>query len=128
MKEIVSVMLPSSGYQVIPYGYDIALSGLEKKLQEWGTDRSGDTILKIRASPDLLVYCPRKPVDDKFFELADLKLLEVKTRKTFGRTANFQLYDPKKIEKYKQHNYLFIKINKKMGILYPMVIIRYYYD
>lgn len=83
----------------MPYGYEITLSGLDKKLQERGTDQSGDTISKIRASPDLLVYCPRKPVDDQYFELAELRLLEVKTRKTFGKTPKFQLYDEKKIER-----------------------------
>jgi hypothetical protein len=103
IKEVVSVMLQESGYQVLPYGYETTLSGLNRTLQEWGTDQSGDTILKIRASPDLLVYVPKKPVDDEYFEMADLMLVEVKMRRNLSQTANFELYEPRRIGKIKHY-------------------------
>jgi len=80
MKEIVSVMLQESGYQAIPYGYEITLTGLSEKLRYIPKKRS-KTVRRIRASPDLLVYRPKKSVGNGLCEVDDLMLVEVKMRR-----------------------------------------------
>jgi len=64
-KELVKVLFEKSGYLVIPYGYETQLSSIRGKLAQIDNSK---TALKIRSSPDLLVYD-----NDK-----DVKLVEVK--------------------------------------------------
>jgi hypothetical protein len=66
-KEIVKAMLEKSGYTVCPYGYEITLLDAKSKLTP--KTRNSNTGLRIRSSPDLLVY------DDQ-----NLMLVEVKSR------------------------------------------------
>jgi len=70
IKEVIKAMLEKSGYLVLPYGYEITLSGLIHKLGERGTQKS-QTVKRIKSSPDLLVYDDLKK---------DLMLVEVKMR------------------------------------------------
>jgi len=79
MKEIVSIMLQEAGYLVIPYGYEITLTALSQTLKYIPKERS-KTVRRIRASPDLLVYRPKKSVGNGCYEVDDLMLVEVKMR------------------------------------------------
>lgn len=69
--EVIKLLLEKSGYLVIPYGYDSTHPSLCKKIREEGIEETR-TVLRIRCSPDLLVY------DDKNKKLI---LVEVKMRK-----------------------------------------------
>ena len=105
IKEIVSVLLQKSGYQVLPYGYEITLSGLSKELS-FIPKTNSETVSRIRGSPDLLVFRPQKEIHENCYEMADLMLVEVKMRKTFPNSLNFMLYDETKLEnlrEYKRH-------------------------
>ena len=81
MKEIVCAMLQEAGYQVFPYGYEMTFTGLSEKLRYIPKERS-ETVRRIRASPDLLVYSPKKKVENGCSEVDDLMLVEVKMRST----------------------------------------------
>ena len=81
MKEIVCAMLSEAGYQVFPYGYEMTFTGLSEKLRYIPKERS-ETVRRIRASPDLLVYRPKKKVSSGCYEVDDLMLVEVKMRTT----------------------------------------------
>ena len=81
MKEIVCSMLQEAGYQVFPYGYEITFTGLSENLKYIPKERS-ETVRRIRASPDLLVYSPKKKVENGCSEVDDLMLVEVKMRST----------------------------------------------
>ena len=70
IKEILCVMLQLSGYTVLPYGYEMTLSGLAQKFKSISKTRTG-TINRIRNSPDLLVYDAKTE---------QLMLVEVKVR------------------------------------------------
>jgi hypothetical protein len=70
IKEVLCVLLQLSGYTVLPYGYEMTLSGLAQEFKHISKTRTG-TIKRIRNSPDLLVY------DSKTEELM---LVEVKVR------------------------------------------------
>ena len=99
MKEIVCLMLQESGYQVIPYGYEITLTGLSEKLRRIPKERS-ETVRRIRASPDLLVYRPKKSVGNGWNEVDDLMLVEVKMRSIYaGQTVRI---DSELIKDYKE--------------------------
>jgi len=66
-KNLIKIILEKSGYRVCPYGYEVTLSEVKSKLtQETKYSKTG---LRIRSSPDLLVY------DDQ-----NLMLIEVKSR------------------------------------------------
>lgn len=76
VKELIKILLEKSWYTVFPYGYESNISDVKKKLRRV---YSG-TALRIRSSPDLLVY------DDR---INDAMLAEVKTRKTDSETRVF---------------------------------------
>jgi hypothetical protein len=65
-KELVKVLFEKSGYLVIPYGYENQLSSVKGELAK---TNNSPTALKIRSSPDLLIY------DN---QTKDVKLVEVK--------------------------------------------------
>lgn len=67
-KELVKILFDKSDYLVIPYGYENPFSNVKKKLSRKGAIDS-PTALRIRSSPDLLIY------DD---QAEDVKLVEVK--------------------------------------------------
>ena len=67
-KELVKILFDKSGYLVIPYGYENPFSNIKKKLSQKHA-RDSLTALRIRSSPDLLVY------DE---QTEDAKLVEVK--------------------------------------------------
>jgi hypothetical protein len=67
-KELVKVLLEKSDYLVIPYGYENPFSNLKKKLSSRNAHDS-PTALRIRSSPDLLIY------DEQY---GDVRLVEVK--------------------------------------------------
>jgi hypothetical protein len=64
-KELITALFEESHYTVIPYGYENPYSNIKKRLAK----ESSATALRIRSSPDLLIY------DD---ETGDVKLVEVK--------------------------------------------------
>jgi hypothetical protein len=64
-KELVKVLLEKSEYLVIPYGYENPFSNLKKKL----SGSSSPTAVRIRSSPDLLIYDEQS---------GDARLVEVK--------------------------------------------------
>lgn len=103
-EEIIRKMLDESGYDVIPYGYEKSLSGLANKLREKKTEYRGDVERKIRSTPDFIVYKPAKPVGGGLFEVADLMLLEVKTRKLLNKhNSNFMLYEEAKKDRIEDY-------------------------
>jgi hypothetical protein len=53
--EVVRLLLEKSGYLVIFYGYESTQPSLCKKLREEGMKQT-KTVMRIRYSPDLLVY------------------------------------------------------------------------
>ena len=65
-KEIVKTLFEKSGYLVIPYGYENQLSSIKSELSKTNNSL---TALKIRSSPDLLVYDNQN---------REVKLVEVK--------------------------------------------------
>lgn len=65
-KEIVKTLFEKSGYLVIPYGYENQLSSIKSELAKTNNSL---TALKIRSSPDLLVYDGQN---------REVKLVEVK--------------------------------------------------
>ena len=69
IKEILCVMLQLSDYTVLPYGYEMTLSGLAQKFKEISKTRTG-TIRRIRNSPDLLVYDEKTEGAVRFFQSA----------------------------------------------------------
>ena len=89
MKELLCVMLQLSGYTVLPYGYEMTLSGLSQKFKGISKKRTG-TIKRIRNSPDLLVYDERTE---------ELMLVEVKVRN--APNENSVLLEKGNIEPYK---------------------------
>jgi hypothetical protein len=64
-KELVKVLLEKSDYLVIPYGYENLPANLKKRL----SGAPSETALRIRSSPDLLIY------DEQY---GDVSLVEVK--------------------------------------------------
>ena len=71
MKELIKVLLETSGYVVYPYGYETQFSDVRKRFGEKETKNSR-TFRRIRSSPDLLVYDEIK---------GDVILAEVKMRR-----------------------------------------------
>lgn len=100
MKEIVCSMLKEAGYQVFPYGYEMTFTGLTEKLRYIPKERS-ETVRRIRASPDLLVYRPKKTVGNGYSEVDDLMLVEVKMRSTH-KNEKIRI-DSELIKDYKQY-------------------------
>ncbi len=117
-EEIIRKMLVESGYDVISYGYEASLSGLANKLREKKTEYCGDVERQIRSSPDFIVYNPAKPVGGGYFEVADLMLLEVKTRKLLNKhNSNFLLYE--KAKKDRIEDYLKFWGNSLLVVVIP---------
>jgi hypothetical protein len=54
-KELVKAVLEKSNYTAIPYGYENPYSNVKKRLPKKLEDCS-ETTLRIRTSPDLLVF------------------------------------------------------------------------
>ena len=65
-KEIVKTLFEKSGYLVISYGYENQLSSIKSELSKTNNSL---TALKIRSSPDLLIYDSQN---------REVKLVEVK--------------------------------------------------
>ena len=103
-EEIIHNMLDESGYAAISYGYEKSLSGLANRLREKKTEYCGDVERQIRSTPDFIVYDPAKPVGGGYFQVADLMLLEVKTRKLLNRyNSNFMLYEESKKDRIEDY-------------------------
>ena len=71
IEELIKLFLDTSGYHVYSFGYEHTFPSICEKYREVGI-RSTDTALRIRYSPDLLVYDG---------EHNELRLVEVKMRK-----------------------------------------------
>lgn len=82
-KELVKVLLEKSDYLVIPYGYENPFSNLKKKL----SDARSPTAVRIRSSPDLLIYDEQS---------GDVRLVEVKMS-----SYESPRFKPTQIETYK---------------------------
>ena len=82
-KELVKTLLEENGYDAMPYGYENQFSNIKKKLSR----KCSDTALRIRCSPDLLIY------DDKE---EDVSLVEVKMSRNEYISIN-------KIEDYQKY-------------------------
>ncbi len=67
-KELTKALLEKSGYLVIPYGYENPYANVKKKLPK-NFEECSETTIRIRTSPDLLVF------ND---ETNDVRLVEVK--------------------------------------------------
>lgn len=103
-EEIIHDMLEESGYKVIPYGYEKALSDLAEMLWEKRTTYCGDVERRIRSSPDFLVYSPEKPAGGGYCEVGELTLLEVKTRNLLNKkNSNFILYKKEKQDRIEDY-------------------------
>jgi hypothetical protein len=85
-KELVKALFEKSRYLAIPYGYENPFPNIKNKLNK-NILESSPTALRIRHSPDLLIY------DD---EKEDLKLVEVKM-------SSYETPQIKRIEFYKKY-------------------------
>jgi hypothetical protein len=88
LEELIKLLLTESGYQVYDYGYERNLPAICEKYKTKGI-KSTSTFLRIRHSPDFLVY------NDKTHEL---KLVEIKMR-TVNSDKNIY------IDNYRMKNY-----------------------
>ena len=82
-KELVKTLFEESGYDAIPYGYETQFSSLKRDL----CTQNSATALRIRSSPDLLIYDRQN---------GDIRLVEVKMSK--GETININ-----KIKDYQEY-------------------------
>jgi hypothetical protein len=82
-KELVKTLLEENGYDALPYGYENQFSNIKRNL----SNQSSETALRIRSSPDLLIY------DDK---KKDVNLVEVKMSKeeyiNINKIEDYQTY------------------------------------
>jgi hypothetical protein len=82
-KELVKTLLEENGYDALPYGYENQFSNIKRNLK----DKRTETALRIRSSPDLLIY------DD---EKKDVNLVEVKMSKNeyinIAKIVDYQKY------------------------------------
>ena len=85
-KELVKALFEKSEYLAIPYGYENPYSNVKKRLPKNLEDCS-QTVLRIRTSPDLLIF------DN---ESGDVKLVEVKM-------SSYETPQVKRIELYKKY-------------------------
>ncbi len=81
VKDLIRIMLETSGYTIYPYGYESTYSEIKKRLSDFGT-KNTRTVRRIRSSPDLLIYDDEK----------ELMLVEVKMRNA-PRERDVILYD-----------------------------------
>jgi DNA-binding NarL/FixJ family response regulator len=82
-KELVKTLFEESEYDAMPYGYETQFSSLKRTL----STQSSETALRIRCSPDLLIYDPAE---------GDVRLVEVKMSR--GETIRID-----KIEDYQKY-------------------------
>jgi hypothetical protein len=85
-KELVKALFEKSDYLAIPYGYENPYSNVKKRLNK-DLENCSQTVLRIRTSPDLLIF------DD---EKGDVKLVEVKM-------SSYETPQIKRIELYKKY-------------------------
>jgi DNA-binding NarL/FixJ family response regulator len=82
-KELVKTLLEENGYEAMPYGYENQFSNIKKTL----STKSSETALRIRCSPDLLIYDNKEE---------DVKLVEVKMSKkeyiNINKIEDYQKY------------------------------------
>jgi hypothetical protein len=84
-KELVKALFEESGYIVVPYGYEGPFSQIKNKIAK--SETPSPTVLRIRHSPDLLVY------DDK---TEDIRLVEIKM-------SSYETRHIKRIEFYRKY-------------------------
>jgi hypothetical protein len=84
-KELVKALFEESGYIVVAYGYEGPFSQIKNKIAQIET--SSPTALRIRHSPDLLIY------DDK---TNNVRLVEIKM-------SSYETRHIKRIEHYRKY-------------------------
>jgi hypothetical protein len=85
-KELVKALLEKSNYTAIPYGYENPYSNVKKRLPKKLEDCS-ETTLRIRTSPDLLVF----DEEENDVKLVEVKMCSYKTPQ-IKRIALYQKY------------------------------------
>ena len=88
-KDLIRVILEESGYEVYPYGYESFLTPLKIKFEKREIKQT-EISMKIRSTPDLLLYDPENKA---------VELLEVKSR-NWDRTDDVIIEALPKYRKY----------------------------
>jgi len=116
-KELTKALFEKSQYIAIPYGYENPYSNVKKKLNK-SLGNSSETTLRIRTSPDLLIF------DEENF---DVKLVEIKM-------SSYETPQIKRIELYKKYwnDAIILFVVPKWNVFYAQEIdklgIKPYYD
>ena len=90
INDVISLLLQKSGYLVIPHGYESTHPSLLKKIHD-GEIIQTKTVMRIRYSPDLLVY------DD-----TNRRLLLVEVKMRTANSANKIFFNSYRISRYKE--------------------------
>jgi hypothetical protein len=116
-KELAKSIFEKSEYLTIPYGYENPFSNIKKKLPK-KFENCSETALRIRYSPDLLIYDEEKN---------DAKLVEVKM-------SSYETPQIPRIEQYKRYwnDAIILFVVPKLNVFYAQEIdklgVKPYYD